>query len=63
MAPEGSLPHSEAPATCSFFLKYREKFQIPLEISRKFLFGNWQYQSNFRALPTPSLLSGLSTLS
>jgi hypothetical protein len=37
------------------FLKYREKFQISLEISREVLSGNWQYWSNFRALPTASL--------
>jgi hypothetical protein len=34
---------------------YREKFQISLEISLEFLFGNWQYVSNLRALPTASL--------
>jgi hypothetical protein len=36
-------------------LKYREKFQISLEISRGFLYGNWQYWRNLRALPTASL--------
>jgi hypothetical protein len=36
-------------------LKYREKFQISLEISREFLSGNWQYWSNLRAVPTASL--------
>jgi hypothetical protein len=36
-------------------LKYREKFQISLEISREFLSGNWQYWSNLRALPIASL--------
>jgi hypothetical protein len=36
-------------------LKYREKFQISLEISREFLSGSWQYWSILRALPTASL--------
>jgi hypothetical protein len=36
-------------------LKYREKFQISLEISREFLYGNWQYWSNLRAVPAASL--------
>jgi hypothetical protein len=35
-------------------LKYREKLQMSLEISREFLSGSWQYWSNLRALPTAS---------
>jgi hypothetical protein len=36
-------------------LKYCEKFQISLKISREFLSGNCQYWSNLRAPPTASL--------
>jgi hypothetical protein len=35
---------------------YREKFQVSLEITRKFLSGNWQYWSNLRALQLPYCL-------
>jgi hypothetical protein len=33
-------------------LKYREKFQIYLEISQEFLSSSWQCCSNLRVLPT-----------
>lgn len=35
---------------------FREKFQISLEITRKFLSGNSHYRSKSRALPPASLL-------
>jgi len=33
-------------------LKYHEIFQIFLQKSREFLYGNWQYLSNIRTLTT-----------
>lgn len=53
--PQSVVTGSERNCGIIKILKYSEKFQVYLEISRVFLSGSWQYWSNGRGLPTVNL--------